>query len=58
MPSPFQGRPRFGCPVTLYAGLTGYFRFGQHLVERNTISLSPEWWVDFSQTQVITWPKE
>ncbi len=54
---PFPGQTKVRLSGTLYAGLTGYFRFGQHNAERGTISLSPEWWVDFSQTQVISWPQ-
>jgi hypothetical protein len=55
---PFPGQKKITFNGTLYAGLTGYFRFGQHDLAKHTVSLSPEWWIDFSQTREITWPKE
>lgn len=54
----FSGQRDVHFDYTLFAGLTGYFRFGQHDLSEDTISLSPQWWLDLSQTRKITWPKD
>lgn len=37
------------------AGISGAFRFGIFCPEKGILSLSPEWWVDFSEEVTINW---